>query len=936
MYKVFGLMMKKYLVRTVLCFSMVLVMGPLGAQSFEHPRIYTTNLDKQAFLEKLENVAWKRELIDKKKQNLERYLNFVDINPEWLVSRLQMNWKTKHNEVYLKGGNFAYSKGTAPVPTVRFSGTRDWATDYKRPKLVDVEPYFDDSRGLYFEHKKTGKKEWIHPSKSGHAIEKINQEIMQLVEDAAFLYWLTGEQKYADFAAPVFFTYIDGMFHRDAPIDLKNSNQQNISGLATFEVIHEGIVISLVTAYDFLYDYLKSEKKDVSNTVAVFQKWGDQIIKNGVPDNNWNLFQARFLTYIALVLESNETYKNGKGREHYLNYTFNVSTDRQIAVNESLLVYDQETGIWPECPSYSVHVITTLLKIFTLLDHVTNNNEMANYPILEKAVLSSFQYLFPSGYMLGFGDSGHKILPPENFELLIANYRKYNQKEKEVLISGFLSQFMSNKLYTRKAKDLFNLFFYVDDIVDSEADLGALTTPTFYAPNVSMFNQRMGEGDNAVMLSTVGSYGNHAHANGVSIELFANNYVLGPDSGKGPSYWHPDFRDYYARMPAHNTVIVDGISDYNNMRVYHPFKLDNSFPKSGESSIFDKVTFSKVSFLEPKTVSNQQRFSAIIKSNSGKAYVVDVFRSKKQKDGKQKHEYFYRNLGQSLDVLDANTSTLEFTTTDDLSSKKGDLTGYDFFSSKYKASTSKAVQPIFTLKTAGRPDNLMKLWVKGSSNQTIYKLKSPRSNALSEGTAPKNLLKDSIPTLVLKRDEAAWNNPFAVVFNPYLKGEENPIENVSYASLEGSPSTQIIEVLLADKITTDRIVLNASENDIAQEEGFYQKGLLSIIRESKTGNTLDFMFLSGISRLDYKEWTLIASAKPVTISIESVEDRYLIQNDNPVTINLPLKEGGKRAKLMLYEDGKLVATKEAVLNRNKPFQQLFKLEKAYSKVIIKL
>ena len=79
-----------------------------------------------------------------------------------------------------------------------------------------------------------------------------------------------------------------------------------------------------------------------------------------------------------------------------------------------------------------------------------------------------------------------------------------------------------------KAKDLFNLFFYVDDVIESEANLEALTTPTFFAPNVSMFNQRLGKGDDAVMLSTVGSYGNHAHANGISIELFANNYVLGP------------------------------------------------------------------------------------------------------------------------------------------------------------------------------------------------------------------------------------------------------------------------------------------------------------------------------------------------------------------------------------------------------------------------
>ncbi|WFO15928.1 heparinase II/III-family protein [Cellulophaga baltica 4] len=135
---------------------------------------------------------------------------------------------------------------------------------------------------------------------------------------------------------------------------------------------------------------------------------------------------------------------------------------------------------------------------------------------------------------------------------------------------------------------------------NNENGLDQLTSPTFYASNVSMFNQRLGSGAHAMMVSTAGSYGNHSHANGISIELFANTYVLGLDMGKGSSYWHSDHREYYSRFPAHNTVVVDGISDYNAMRGYHPFKLDNNFPKVSEKPSFDKLTFSKVSFLSLK------------------------------------------------------------------------------------------------------------------------------------------------------------------------------------------------------------------------------------------------------------------------------------------------------------------------------------------------
>ncbi|MEO9513473.1 MAG: heparinase II/III family protein [Flavobacteriaceae bacterium] len=911
--------------------------GLIAQNNNAHPRIYITNKKKEAFFKTIENVKWKKELVDKKKKNLEKYLNYCKEDPTWLVSRLQMNWKTKHDKVFLRSGNFSYSEGEAPVPTVRYSGTRDWATDYRPPSLEGVQPYFDDPRGMYLEHKKTGEKEWIHPSKSGHIIEGINRKIMSLVEDAAFLYWLTGDEKYAEFAAPVYLKYIEGMYYREAPLDLDNSGQQRLSGLATFEVIHEKILIHLTTTYDFLFGYFKKKKIDLDHSTAVFQKWGDQIIKNGVPDNNWNLFQARFLTYVALVMDSNDAYENGKGREYFLKYTFNTTTERQLSINESLLVYDQESGIWPESASYSTHVITTLLNILTLLDNSTNANELSNYPIIEKAALASFQYLFPTGYTVGFGDSNHKMLPPENFELLISNYKKYGNTEKETLISNLLGQMIKSKHYTRKAKDLFKLFFYADEIKtgnDQTIGLEKLTSPTFYAPNVSMFIQRMGEKENAAMVATTGSFGNHSHANGISMELFANGYVLGAEMGKGSSYWHPDHREFYSRFAAHNTVIVDGISDYDAMRGYHPYTLDNSFPNSKSVSHFDKVTFSKVSFLEPKTVADQQRFTAIVKSTIGQPYILDIFRSRKQRRGKQKHEYFYHNLGQSLEFKNNQGAPLNLIPTDELGSHKGDAKGYDYFTDKEKVITSENVQALFRIKEPGKPDNLMKVWIKGSEKQHIYSILGPKSNAVSKGTAPEILLKEPVPAFVLKRETESWENPFAVVFNPIIEGKENPIAHASFSSVENYPNAQIIQVELNDKKTVDQIVVNTSESDVVEHNEIYQKGVVSILRRPKESNEIDFLFLSGMEKFEYQNWSVITSAEAATVSIERTKDGYLIENSVPVTIGIPVRKEKKLAELQLFKNGKLVATRKATLKRGNPEQMTIKLSEPYQNAIL--
>ena len=926
----------------VLVYLLILNSGYLFSQNNSHPRIYTGNRTNVAFLESIKGVDWKEQLIKKKKEKLDLYIEKCKLDPTWMVSRLQMNWKTKHSKVFLHGGKFSHSNGNAPVATVRFSGTRDWATDYLTPKLEDVEPYFDDVRGMFLENRKTKKKEWTHPSNVGFAIEKINQKIMSLVEDAAFLYWLTGEEKYAKFAEPIFLKYIEGMYYREPPIDLDNSVQQGVSGLSTFEVIHDKVIVNLTVTFDFLHTYLQKNNRELDHVSAVFQKWGDQMIKNGIPDNNWNLFQARFLTYIALALENNKEYDNGKGQQYYLKYTFNKSTRRQWSIKEAVSGYDKKTGIWAESPSYSLHVTSTLLRLLTLLDNVTQQDELSNFPIVEKAALAAFQYLFPSGYTVAFGDADHDIIPPENLELLITNYRKYSKEDKELVISGLLKQMIEKDEYHRSSKDLFQLFFYVNELKKTN-DLEIkelskkLETPTFYAPNVSMFIQRMGEGEEAMMVSTVGAFGNHAHVNGISMELYANNFVLGPDMSKGSSYWHPDHREYYSQFPAHNTVVVDGISSYGRMRGYHPYTLNNHFPESATSNIgFRKISYANVSLVEPETMSDQQRLTAMIKSESGKGYIVDVFRSRKKELSKQKHEYFYHNLGQNLEILDNKNHTLKLKRTKELGSKHGDMKAYDYLSDKKSVTTSKNINALFTLKSKNKSDNLMKMWIKGVENQTAFTADAPKSNALSKGTAPVEVLNQKIKTLILRRDTEAWRNPFAVVFNPYIDGGENPISKVEFPNLIKTPDAQKIVVTHKKGNTKDVIIANASQNDIAIDGELYQNGLLSIIRQSDVETMPLFLFVSGVYKFDYKNWGILSYAKAVSLSIEKIDEGYVIQNDNPVVIRIPYIEGHHPFRLKLYDDGKLIEQRDIFVNRNNPNQVDFRLDKAYEKVVVVL
>lgn len=290
----------------------------------DHPRYLTTEKEKKETLNLINKEKWAKDVFDGLTSRVEKYSSK---GPEWLTSRLQMYWKSHATDVYIRGEYYDHAGGEkAPAPTVMYTGARSHATIYRRPKLEDITPYHEDKKGMYLANTSLNGEplEWVSISKTGRMIESINSEIMGIARDAAFLWWLTGKEEYASMAASVFDTYMTGIYYRNVPIDLNNGHQQTLVGMSSFEVIHEDIIKSLVPLYDFLYKYIgekKPEKMDIY--ASAFKKWAENIIANGVPHNNWNLMQARFVMDIALILEGNSYYADGKGREYYIDYIIN-------------------------------------------------------------------------------------------------------------------------------------------------------------------------------------------------------------------------------------------------------------------------------------------------------------------------------------------------------------------------------------------------------------------------------------------------------------------------------------------------------------------------------------------------------------------------------------------------------------------------------------
>lgn len=760
--------------------------------------------------------------ISKLKAKIENVMIQVDKQPDWLYSRLQMFWKTNASDVFVNGEAFAHPGGErATEPTVKYNGTRGFESQYNRPKLEDLVPYDDDEQGnVTYINKVTGKMEKISPAKTGCNIAGVNRYIIGIARDAARIYAATGDMRYGQMAAKVFDVYMKGIAYRNVPIDLNHGHQQTLVGMTTFEVIHEDVINELTQMYPLIKPLVKDDQAVIE---AGFKKWAENIIANGVPHNNWNLFQADFIVKIALVLQDNQAYADGKGKQYYLDYIVNQNSIRQWSMNKLIdFGFDANSKTWYESPGYSTTVLSSICDFANMLDEKAGIDLFKQRPILTEAVKTSAEYLFPNRMIAGFGDTHPGYLNTGGIDQVL----KYAARHKN--------------------KNLISEMNLLKNAVAPKApisEIEAYTSTLFYAPNVSWIAMRSGmDKQHDLMASVNASLGNHQHANGISLELYGKGYVLGPDAGIGRTlYSGLDYLEYYSQMPAHNTVVVDGVSSYPVMMSQHAFKVVASYPEVSkeqpaskklsekklsfqkDSELKDKITYATVSFIEPETQAQQQRTTAIVKTSAKGGYYIDVFRSKKKEGGDKTHDYFYHNLGQEMKVMDVTSGQpLDMKPTEELAFAGGHLYAYSYIYDKKSAEMQNSVKTQFVTKILddkvveamdGQREITMTMWMKKDENRTIFQALSPVNLEYERmPNQPYKIDEQPVLTFVARQKGEAWNHPFVCVYEPSSDTEPGDIASVDYFT-PSEPSAVGIIVKLKDG-TEQRIV--CSENGKVQ------------------------------------------------------------------------------------------------------------------------
>ncbi len=864
-----------------------------------HPRIYITQAEKGNLTSIVQEEEWAIDVLsgihDRVDQHVERHMN----DPDWMVSRLQMYWKTKATNIYINGVYYSHADGQAPVPTVRFTGARDYTTNYAMPDLENILPYMDDERGLFLRNKsKKGEPlEWIEPSKTGGIIHRHNQKIIGFARDAAFLYWLEGDEDFARFAFDIFDTYMMGMHYRSEPIDLLNGHIQTLVGLTCFQVIHESTLIEVAELYDFLHQYIEQKHSDKIGTYdATIKKWTDQIIKNGVPQNNWNLHQAKIVLKAAMVLQNDASYQDGKGRAHYINTILNVTSARQWSLTEFMEYgYDEDNGVWAECPGYSIGVTKDLTDFIGDFQHTFDYSILPYTPTMKKAVKMLPQYLFPNGQTVAFGDSYYGSLSTNAMSDMVRIAQNNGDEKMEREFTALYRLFkLDDETGTQQSKraDISSFFSSKPLQLNPDYQSGEWSdylTQTFYAPNVSWHVQRNGLGKDGFMVSLNASLGNHMHANGINMELYGKNFVQGADPGRGAGYLQPIYLEYYSQFPAHNTVMVDGTSSYTEMLSNHAFDLVGEYPKSEQrDGYYAGITYSDVYFLEPESRSDQNRTVSIVRTGETTGYYVDVFRSRKQRSGDKFHDYFYHNLGQSMQIMDADGNPLALQPSEEMGFAGGHLYALDYMWDKKSIRTNKDYQAEWKIDMPeGEADVLMNLWMKGTEGREVFAIKSPPNRAFrGNGGLPYDVGKEPYLTLAARQHGEAWEHPFISVFEPFTSVEGKSISSIQSFDDENE-NKEFAGLHIIHKSGREDFIFSSFGGNKATYNNMSSDANYVLVGNEKNGDFV--LFMGNGTELDANGLSISALEKG-NVVLEQKAGEWKLHNSVPVVISQGINE----------------------------------------------
>lgn len=433
-----------------------------------------------------------------------------------------------------------------------------------------------------------------------------------LAEDAAWAWTVTGDVKYAEFAASVLLGYAERylkypMVHaqvNDKSIDVaseKNGKYSSAGHIAEQTLNEAGLMIPIVTAYDLIFKsgVLSSADRNKIEDDLI-RAMADCINVHKTGKSNWQTWHNAALLYAGVVLGDKEMVI-----QSFLDKENGFLTQMQISV--------MPEGMWYE-NSWAYHYYT--LSALTIMAEGARRLgiDIYSHETMHKMYLLAFDYLMADGSLPRFGDA---VNDSPNNSVNEKAYAVY--KDKRLLATLPTEATWAMILSGRKAVMKAEPLQPVSNLIPGTGH-GILATD--------------GPGRLTAAL-TFGPYGGfHGHFDKLSFVFFGYGEELGVDPGRAASqaYRLPIHSEWYKATTGHNAVLVDGIPQKEAGGELLAYAAEDSYAAIAASAgpAFDNVTHNRFLLLGPTYL-----------------LVVDKL---KATDGKEHtYDWLYHNKGRSAD-----------------------------------------------------------------------------------------------------------------------------------------------------------------------------------------------------------------------------------------------------------------------------------------------
>jgi oligo-alginate lyase len=367
----------------------------------------------------------------------------------------------------------------------------------------------------------------------------IHSNNFSMAEDAAWAWAVTGEKKYAEFAAGILRGYSErynnypmvdaGVNDRNIDVAAQKNDKYSSAGHIMAQTLDESmIMIPAVVAFDLIYNsnaLSKEDKKQIEGNLI--RSMADCINVNKTGKSNWQTWHNAALMYAGIVLGDKQMVKQA-----VLDDENGFTAQMKISVLPEGMWYENSWGYH----YYTLHAMTLIAEGGRRLGMDFYSDET-----LRKMYLLAFDYLMADGSLPRFGDA---VKDSPNDPLV--NEPAYAVYMDERLLATLpegptWEMIISGRKPGMKAE---------------QPQPGSKLIPG--SGHAILATDGPGKLTAAISFGPYGGF--HGHFDKLSFVFFGFKQELAVDPGRAASqaYRLPIHSDWYKATTGHNAILVDG------------------------------------------------------------------------------------------------------------------------------------------------------------------------------------------------------------------------------------------------------------------------------------------------------------------------------------------------------------------------------------------